>query len=73
MSQNKISYGLMSQRTAWVCNAPPSPSEKHYDCKGGEEVSNVANAYINPIGPGVYFEHFERLRFLKNINSKKSF
>ena len=26
--------------------------------------------YNNPIGTGIYFEHFEILRFLKNINKK---
>ena len=28
---------------------------------------------FNPIGPNVYFEHFEKLRFLKKINNKKTF
>ena len=28
---------------------------------------------FNPIGPNVYFEHFEKLRFLKKINDKNYF
>ena len=28
---------------------------------------------FNPIGPNVYFEHFEKLRFLQRINNKKIF
>ena len=27
------------------------------------------NQDFNPIGPGVYFEHFEKLRYLKKINN----
>ena len=25
---------------------------------------------INPIGPDIYFEHFEKLRFLKKFSNK---
>ena len=33
----------------------------------------MSTPYLNPIGPDIYFEHFEKLRFPKKLIIKKFF